>query len=159
MRRIVALAVCCMAIAGVFMAYVVTQHPTLDHVRPSTAPDYRVSVGTATVDAEAADTPPQRESGLMNRTGLAPNAGMLFVFPHPELQSIWMKNMRFSLDIVFITQDQRVLQVYSRVPPCAAEPCPVYTSDGPALYVLEVNAGFCAQHKIVRGAPVTITPS
>ncbi len=125
MRRIVALAVCCVAIAGVFMAYVMTQHPTLDHARPSTAPGYRVSIGTTTVDAEVADTPPQRESGLMNRTGLAPNAGMLFVFSHPELQSIWMKNMRFPLDVVFITQDQRVLQVYSRVPPCAAEPCPV----------------------------------
>jgi len=119
---------------------------------------FRVAIGTAVVDAEAADTPQKQEIGLMHRTGLDPNAGMLFLFSRADRQGMWMENMRFPLDIVFITEDLRVRQVYAEVPPCASS-CPTYSSDGPALYALEVNAGFCARHHIVSGIPVTITPS
>ena len=177
-QRAAALIVLCAIFVSALAGCVVTQHTTSNNTSATVAPTasgvpavttsnttaaplahYRVSVGTATVDAEAADTPQKQESGLMNRTGLGPNAGMLFLLPHAERQSIWMKNMRFPIDIVFITEDLRVLQVYESVPPCAAEQCPVYVSDAPASYVLEVNAGFCARHDIISGAPVILTPS
>ncbi len=173
-QRAAALVVLCALIASALAGCVVTQPTPSDHasatasgvsaVPPSNTTaarpaHYRVSVGTATVDAEAADTPQTQESGLMNRAGLDPNAGVLFLFSRAERQGLWMKNMRFPIDIVFITEDLRVLQVYAEVPPCAAEPCPTYVSDAPVLYTLEVNAGFCARHNIVSGAPVTVTPS
>ncbi len=117
---------------------------------------YRVTVGNVTVYAEAADTFAEREMGLMNRTYLNEDAGMLFIFPTPQQQSFWMKNMRIPLDIVFITADKHVLEIYASVPPCTGDPCTLYTSSAPIQYALEVNSGFCARNGIVSGDPVVI---
>ncbi|MGZ4906317.1 MAG: DUF192 domain-containing protein [Halobacteriota archaeon] len=145
--------------ASTTVAVPATPMPAATSSNATTSPaHYRVAIGTAIVDAEAADTPQKQEIGLMNRAGLDPNAGMLFLFSRAERQGMWMKNMRFPLDIVFITEDLRVEHVYAEVPPCAPS-CPTYVSDGPILYALEVNAGFCARHNIVSGIPVTVTPS
>jgi len=125
-----------------------------------TAPThYLVTIEKTMVYAEAANTPEERETGLMNRTSLNENAGMLFVFPTEQKQSFWMKNMRISLDIIFITTDKHVLDVYQSVPPCATDPCVSYPSNAPIRYVLEVNAGFSEQHGIASGDPVYITAS
>jgi len=126
-----------------------TQNKTL----PAT---YRVTVGNTTVYAEAANTPAKWEIGLMNRTYLNEDAGMLFIFPIQIQQSLWMKNMRIPLDIVFITADNHVLEIYASVPPCTSDPCPLYTSSAPVKYALEVNSGFCARHSIASGDPVVI---
>jgi len=120
---------------------------------------YRVTIGNGTVLAEVADTAAQQETGLMYRTSLNEDAGMLFIFQTQEQQSFWMKNMRFPLDIIFITGDKHVLDIYASVPPCPGDPCPLYTSSGPIKYVLEVNAGFSARNGITNGDPVTIVPA
>jgi uncharacterized protein len=117
---------------------------------------YRVTVGNVTVYAEAADTFAEREMGLMNRTYLNEDAGMLFIFPTPQQQSFWMKNMRIPLDIVFITADNHVLEIYASVPPCTGDPCTLYTSSAPIQYALEVNSCFCARNGIESGDPVVI---
>ncbi len=151
-NRAMALAVLCVTLLCVLAGCVEITYVSSNQTH------YNVSAGTATVDAEAADTSLKQVIGLSGRTALDPNAGMLFLFSHPERQSVWMKDMRFPLDIVFITEDLHVLQVYADVPPCSALLCPTYTSDAPVLYVLEVNAGFCASRNIVSGTPVSITP-
>jgi uncharacterized protein len=120
---------------------------------------YVVTVGNTTVHAEVANTPAERETGLMNRTALNENAGMLFVFETEQQQSFWMKNMRFPLDIVFITADMRVLEIYQSVPPCTSDPCSLYTSNAPIKYALEVNSGFSERNGIASGNVVRITPS
>jgi uncharacterized membrane protein (UPF0127 family) len=117
---------------------------------------YRVTVGSTIVYAEAADTFAEREMGLMNLTYLNEDAGMLFIFPTPQQQSFWMKNMRIPLDIVFITADNHVLEIYASVPPCTDDPCTLYTSSAPIQYALEVNSGFCARNGIESGDPVVI---
>ncbi|HYB59697.1 MAG TPA: DUF192 domain-containing protein, partial [Candidatus Acidoferrales bacterium] len=97
--------------------------------KSSSAPTrYQVVVANVTVYAEAANTPLQRQQGLMHRTSLDANAGMLFVFPREERESFWMKNTLIPLDIIFITADLRVLEIYRSVPPCAGVLCPFYTS-------------------------------
>ncbi|MGZ4884009.1 MAG: DUF192 domain-containing protein [Halobacteriota archaeon] len=119
---------------------------------------YLVTIGGTTVYAEAANTPAEHEMGLMNRTYLNENAGMLFVFPTEQKQSFWMKNMRISLDIIFITTDKHVRDVYRSVPLCTTDPCVLYASNAPITYVLEVNAGFSEQHGVASGDTVFITP-
>ncbi len=151
MPRALVLIVLCAILAGGIAGCVMSQQTTPTH--------YRVTAGNTTVDAEAATTAEQQEIGLMNRTSLGLNAGMLFVFSQPQRQSMWMKNTQIPLDIVFITDDLRVQRIYADVPPCTADPCPTYDSIVPIRYVLEVNAGFCAQHNITSGVAVTITPS
>ena len=116
----------------------------------------RVTVGNTTVYAEAAYTPAEWEMGLMNRTYLNEDAGMLFIFPIQQQQSFWMKNMRIPLDIVFITADNHVLEIYASVPPCTSNPCTLYASSAPIKYALEVNSGFCARSGIASGDPVII---
>jgi uncharacterized protein len=94
----------------------------------------RFSVEFATDDAS-------RERGLMMRTTLAPDHGMLFAFSYQAPQAFWMKNTLIPLDILYFDTDRRLVSTQLNVPPCKADPCPVYPSNAPARYVLELSAG------------------
>jgi len=86
------------------------------------------------------------ERGLMYRTGLGQDKGMLFVFPIDDKYSFWMKNMRFNLDILWISNEGRIVFIGSNIPACTTGPCQVYTPEKRARYVLELNSGFTATH-------------
>lgn len=82
-----------------------------------------------------------RERGLMMRTSLAPDRGMLFVFPDAAPRGFWMKNTLIPLDILYFDARRKLVSAQQDVPPCRADPCPTYPSEGPARYVLELSAG------------------
>jgi uncharacterized membrane protein (UPF0127 family) len=82
-----------------------------------------------------------RERGLMFRDSMPPDHGMLFLFDRPAVQTFWMKNTHIPLDILYFDQNYKLVSAQQRVPPCRSEPCAVYPSEGPAQYVLELNAG------------------
>lgn len=86
--------------------------------------------------------------GLMNRDSLGWNRGMLFVFDREEDRTFWMKNTRFSLDIIFINNEKEILYIAEHTTPYSTNPIPGFY---PARYVLEVNAGFCRIHNITPG--------
>ena len=86
------------------------------------------------------------ERGLMYRTSLDQNKGMLFVFTGDEIHQFWMKNMHFNLDILWISFDARIVYIGQNIPACTTDPCPVYTPDQKARYVLELNSGYTATH-------------
>ncbi len=90
---------------------------------------------------EIADTEPAREHGLMDRTKMAADHGMLFEFQDEIPRAFWMKNTKIPLDMLFFNGDRRLLSVQHDVQPCTADPCPAYSSGAPARYVLELNAG------------------
>jgi uncharacterized membrane protein (UPF0127 family) len=77
----------------------------------------------------------------MFRPRLEPKTGMLFVFSTLDRHSIWMKNCLIALDLVWIDDSKRVVAIKEGAPPCAAEPCPIYSSPVPSRYVLEIPAG------------------
>jgi uncharacterized membrane protein (UPF0127 family) len=87
---------------------------------------------------EVADTAIEREQGLSNREGLGPDSGMLFDFGIPKEACIWMKDMKFSLDIAWI-QDGVVTKVLSNVLPSTYPD--TFCPDRPVRHVLELNAG------------------
>lgn len=93
-----------------------------------------------------------REMGLMFRPSLPLDRGLLFTFPGLGFHGIWMKNCKFPIDILWLDEQQRVVHVAAGVPPCKAEPCPVYQPLRRALYVLEINAGQAARGKAVVGS-------
>ena len=92
--------------------------------------------------AEVADAPEKWRHGLMERPALAPDAGMLFIFPEAAPRAFWMMNTLIHLDIVFADAGGRILNLHANVPPCAApQRCPTYPSTAPAQYVLEIAGG------------------
>ena len=79
--------------------------------------------------------------GLMMRSTLAADHGMLFVFPDTAARAFWMKNTLIPLDILYFDADRRLVSMQLDVPPCTADPCPTYPSSAAARYVLELSAG------------------
>jgi uncharacterized membrane protein (UPF0127 family) len=97
--------------------------------------------GGRSVTAELAVTDEERARGLMFRDKVLPEQGMLFVFEEEDLHSFWMKNTLIPLDMLWLGRDRRIIHIARNVPPCAAEPCPTYGPEIPALFVLELKAG------------------
>ena len=111
---------------------------------------------TVSVDVlvEVADDPRERETGLMYRESLDPYRGMVFVFPTEQVHSFWMKNTYIPLDMIFINRELQVVGVVANAEPLTLDPRSV---GAPSTYVVEVNAGFAAQHGIVAEARVSLS--
>ena len=106
---------------------------------------------------ELAITPEERQRGLMGRTSLAHDAGMLFVFEEERTLSFWMKGTLIPLDILFIDGEQRIVDIQTMVPEpgVPTRNLTVYPSAEPAIYALEVNAGVAAELGLTVGMLVT----
>ena len=76
----------------------------------------------------------------MARVTLAPDHSMLFTFPTSASKGFWMKNTPIPLDILYFDSKLRLVSMQLDVPPCKADPCPIYSSVGSAQYVLELAA-------------------
>ena len=88
-----------------------------------------------------AETEAERTRGLMFRTKLDCQQGMLFVFGSQDIYGFWMKNTLIPLDIIWIDKDKRVVFIKRSAQPCREEECPVIYPEAEAVYVLELNAG------------------
>jgi len=98
------------------------------------------------VTAEVVSKLQDMELGLMNRPGMKQDHGMLFVFDSDGQRAFWMKNMHFSLDILWINREGRIVYIGRNIPACSADPCPVYAPAEAARWVLELNSGYTASH-------------
>ena len=105
---------------------------------------------------ELALTREEQTRGLMFRDSMADDHGMLFIFPGEAPRSFWMKNTRIPLDIFYFGKDLKLVSVARNARPCVAPPCVGYPSEGPARYVLELNAGTAARLDVRRGDPLTL---
>ncbi|MGH8232981.1 MAG: DUF192 domain-containing protein [Rhodanobacteraceae bacterium] len=100
---------------------------------------------------ELANTPAEQAHGLMGRTEMPVDHGMLFVFQDSEPRTFWMKDTLIPLDMLFFDDTHRLVTILKDVPPCKADPCPIYPSVKPARYVLELNAGIAAKFEVRKG--------
>jgi len=108
-----------------------------------------VSVADLELSAEIVDSPEKQALGLSGRESLGENEGMLFVFEVADNRYFWMKDMNFSIDIVWIGENKEVVDIIKNVTP---ESYPEkFSPKTPAKYVLEVNAGFSDEYKIKIG--------
>jgi uncharacterized membrane protein (UPF0127 family) len=103
------------------------------------------------VRVELARTGAEQQRGLMFRTQMGADEGMLFPSARPEQRSFWMKNTVIPLDIIFIGPDRRVVNVAANTTPYSEAGVP---SAGPVIAVLELNAGRAAQLGIVPGTRI-----
>jgi len=106
------------------------------------------------ISVEIAEDFSSQAKGLMDRNFLAENAGMLFVFEKETITSFWMKNMKISLDIIWIDSNYAILGVEENVPPCNAAQCEFYSPKEKVMFVLEVNAGFFEKNDLNSGQKI-----
>jgi uncharacterized protein len=116
-----------------------------------------VEVAGQTIQLEVASTPQQQEIGLMFRTELASNRGMLFPFEPPRPVQFWMRNTLIPLDMVFM-RDGEVKAIASNAAPCTTEVCPLYGTAISVNQVLELPAGLASELGIRVGDRLTIRP-
>jgi len=100
------------------------------------------------ITAELAVTDEERARGLMYREKIDPDQGMLFIFEEEDRYSFWMKNMKFSLDLIWLDREKRIVHIERNVPPCQSLPCPSYAPSLLALYVLELKAGSADENRL-----------
>lgn len=100
------------------------------------------------IDIEIAETEDKRHLGLMYRENMQEDQGMLFIFPAEDLESFYMKNTIIPLDIIFVNAKKQIVKIHKNTEPFSEKSLP---SLKPAIYVVEVNAGFTDKYKIKEG--------
>ena len=110
-------------------------------------------LGPLALMIEVADTEATRQLGLSGRESLAKNAGLLFDFGKSGVHGIWMKDMNFPIDILWLDENFLVVDIKTNADPASyfQSPPRVFEPSVPASYVLEVNAGTVAGYNIKPG--------
>jgi len=108
------------------------------------------SLGTVKtkIDIEIANSDFDRQLGLMFRKHMDDKDGMLFIFPSEEMQAFWMRNTFIPLDMVFVNAAKKIVTIHRNTQTLSDQS---YPSSAPAMYVIEVNGGFCSTHNINEG--------
>ena len=105
----------------------------------------------STVQVAVADDDASRSEGLMDVYELPPDAGMLFIFEDESPRSFCMANTPLSLDILFVNAEMEIIRIHRQTAPYSQDNI---LSDGPAMYTIEVNAGYTQQYDIMEGMSV-----
>lgn len=110
--------------------------------------------GGTIIQAELADTPQKRATGLMYREHLDADRGMLFTFTQAQAWVFWMKNTKIPLDLIWMNEKKQIIHMEQNVPICTRtdDSCPQYRPNEDALYVLELAAGRAEGLKLQRGS-------
>ncbi len=108
----------------------------------------QLGAGMHLIHAEVADRDATRALGLMHRTSLPPNGGMLFVFDQDAIHCMWMKNTLIPLSVAFVDAQGAILNVADMQPHSEQSHC----AARPARYALEMTQGWFAQRGIRAGA-------
>lgn len=143
----------------VIVIFALSRGTNLFHFGASTG-NSTAKIGNKTYKLIIAKTDAERIKGLSGRASLAEAEGMLFTFSKKDIYSFWMKDMRFPIDILFISDDKIVdLVENAQAPEKDQDPStlPVYKSSEPANMVLEVNANEISKNKIKKGDTVVLT--
>jgi uncharacterized membrane protein (UPF0127 family) len=117
-------------------------------------PIIELKAGMYRIEAELADTPAARQTGLMYRTFMPTNTGMLFVFPEKAIHCFWMRNTKLPLTIAFIDDDGKIVNLSDMEPETQNNHCP----RGPVRFALEMNQKWFTQRALGAGTVITGLP-
>ena len=121
------------------------------YLNPFQTPSYSLSLTKiATLNnqefiLEIAQTPQEKQQGLMYRSSLPKNQGMIFVYDIESPRTFWMKNTLIPLDLIFLDSDNIIIDIKHNFQPCISDPCESYTSKQPAKDIIEINAGLAEE--------------
>ena len=137
------------ALAGALLAFAAAAQD-----RAQSLAAVQLTAGFHLIRAEVAQRPDERAIGLMHRTSMPANDGMLFVFPQADQQCFWMKNTLIPLSIAFLEDDGRIVNVEEMKPQSLDSHC----SAKPVRYALEMNAGWFGRKGLKPGSRITGGP-
>jgi hypothetical protein len=135
-----------LALGGVLYLRIVPQDTAM--------PARTIIINSIPVEVDVADTEALREQGLSGRLNLPEGQGMLFVFDEDGMWGIWMKDMQFSIDIVWADASGTVITIAPNIAPATYPNS--FSPSAPARYVLELPAGFSAAHSIAEGDKIVL---
>lgn len=102
---------------------------------------------------EIPETSEEQSLGLMHRDPISEDQGMLFIYSEPQQVSMWMKNVKFPLDIIFVNDRQLIESVQEETEPFSST---LYNSKGLCKYAVEVIGGFTNKYRIEKGQKIEI---
>ena len=141
------------ALAAIFLFVVLgalrTPHNPLSGISAQVRGLRTIELKGQTIRASVADTENTRRQGLSGRAGLATDEGMLFVFPEDGTYGFWMKDMRFPIDILWLSSEGAIVYMAQNVSPDTYPQS--FGPDIPTRYVLEVSAGYAKVHTVTIG--------
>jgi uncharacterized protein len=149
LNKIVAVGLLILLAGSLYAGYVVFKPVATNSSTTSTTT--RIEFGRILLNVEIAATPADQERGLSYRDSMDADHGMLFIFQQEGTWRFWMKDMRFSLDIIWFDSQRRAVFIEQNLPPCTPQNCPMFTPPVNAMYVLEVNAAFIQAHNVSLG--------
>ncbi|MBU3550879.1 DUF192 domain-containing protein [Polynucleobacter sp. MWH-Berg-3C6] len=117
-------------------------------------PTIELKTGIYRIQAEVADTPERRQVGLMNRTGMPVNSGMLFVFEEKAGHCFWMFNTKIPLAIAFIADDGKIVNIEEMQAGTTNNHCP----KAAVRYALEMNKQWFSERVIGPGSVISGLP-
>lgn len=129
---------------------------TSDPVADFSAREMTMPTG-AKIRVETMVDPMDITRGMMFRESLAPDRGMLFIYGSSGQHSFWTYQVKIPLDIVWMDQQRRVVEISANTPPCpskSARTCPHYGGREPSLFVLELGAGLAAKYGVQVGSVI-----
>jgi len=134
-----------------------TSTPAVPSVAPFHLPSdiKTIKIGGAELVLDLALTPATQAQGLSGRKSIASDAGMLFVFSTPSKYSFWMKDMDFSIDMIWLDASGTIVYIQKNATPQSYPKTFTPTTD--ASYVLEVATGFSAKHNLKVGDQTEFT--
>ena len=141
---------------AIIAAALATQQPNKPQQAVPRCGEYRtdkvVTIGSEKIKAEVVETVAEQEKGLSGRPCIEPDRGMLFVHQKPGRYPIWMKDMKFPIDIVWINRDRQIIGYDFNVEPSTYPDS--FVSEKPAQYILELQANRAKNLDIKLGTPV-----
>ena len=156
-----------LAVAAAIYIVVNNKNSTPSYTVENTAPTFKKegellfidnteSDTLAVIDIEVADNDQKTAQGLMYRSSMPENVGMLFLMPREDIQGFWMRNTYIPLDMIFVNSNKQIVTIHANTTPMNENS---YISTAPALYVVEVNAGYCNKNNINEGDKIDFTIS
>ena len=115
----------------------------------------KIEISGKIITVEMADNQAKRIKGLSGRDSLEDNSGMLFIFPKSKKYVIWMKEMKFPIDIIWI-RDNTVVYMVQNAPLPTNQNIPAFTPTEEANMLLEVSSGFVKANDVKIGEEVKI---
>lgn len=128
--------------------------PAAAQERQMNLPRVTLSAGMHQIDAQVAQTPGQRATGLMYRKEMPQHEGMLFIFEQPSVQCFWMQNTLLPLTAAFVADDGTIVNLADMKPQTTDSHC----SGKPVRYVLEMNQGWFAKKGVKPGSKLAGKP-